>query len=212
MNTLTNFIINLVLSVPGLLLALTVHEFAHGWIADKMGDPTARYNGRLSLNPVAHMDLFGTICLLFFHFGWAKPVPINPRNFRNKRLGIVAVSLAGPVSNFLLALVMGFVFGAVARFVPLGMLKEFLIEVLRYAIVMNVGLMIFNLIPIPPLDGSKILMEFLPPKYKFKLYSIERYFSIILLVLVYTGILTPVLSFFSSKILMFIDKIVWLVF
>lgn len=209
---MTEFLTDLILSVPGLILALTVHEFAHGWVADKMGDPTARYNGRLSLNPLDHMDLFGTICLLFFHFGWAKPVPINPRNFRNRRLGTVAVSLAGPVSNFLLALIMGFIFGAVVKFVPVGMLREFLVEITLYAIIMNIGLMVFNLIPIPPLDGSKILMEFLPPKYKFKMYSIERYFSIILLVLVYTGILTPVLSFFSNKIFTFIITLVELVF
>ena len=209
---MTEFLTDLILRIPGLLLALTVHEVAHGWIADKMGDPTARYDGRLSINPLAHMDLFGTICLLFFHFGWAKPVPINPRNFRNKRWGTVAVSLAGPFSNFILALVMGLLFGAVTKYLSPGMLFEFLVGILNYAVIMNIGLMIFNLIPIPPLDGSKILMEFLPPKYKFKMYAIERYFSIILLVLVYTGILSPVLSYFSGKVIWLINKINWLVF
>lgn len=202
----------LLLSLPALLIALTVHEFAHGWVADKMGDPTARYSGRLSLNPMAHFDLFGTVCLLFFHFGWAKPVPINPRNFRNAKWGTVAVSLAGPGANFIVALIFAFVMKAMESFVPVNTLTQFLYTVVYLTVQLNVGLMVFNLIPIPPLDGSKVLMEFLPYKYKFKMYAFERYFSIILMALVFLNILTPLLSVLRGWVLSFIYLLVGLVF
>lgn len=205
-------VLSLLLSLPALLIALTVHEFAHGYVADKMGDPTARYSGRLSLNPMAHFDLFGTLCLLLFHFGWAKPVPINPRNFKNAKWGTVAVSLAGPMANFIVALISGFIMGAMEHFVPVNTLSEFLYTVVYFCLMMNAGLMVFNLIPIPPLDGSKVLMEFLPYKYKFKMYSLERYFSIILMALVFLNVLTPLLSLLRGWVVAFIDLIVGLVF
>ena len=204
--------LSLVLSLPALLLALTVHEFAHGWAADKMGDPTARYSGRLSLNPMAHMDLWGTLCLLFFHFGWAKPVPINPGYFKNRKWGTVAVSLAGPMANFVLALVCAFLYTAFRELVPYNKITEFFSMILFFGVQLNVGLMVFNLIPIPPLDGSKILMEFLPHQYKFKLYSLERYFSLILLALIAFDILTPILSLMRNWVLLIIELIVGLVF
>lgn len=212
MTDFKELISGLLLSLPGLLLALTVHEFAHGWAADKMGDPTARYSGRLSLNPLAHMDLFGTICLLFFHFGWARPVPINTRNFRNAKWGTIAVSLAGPGANFILALISAFIMGAMEKFVTANEMTLFLYKVVLYSLQLNVGLMVFNLIPIPPLDGSKVLMEFLPYKYRFKMYTMERYFSIILLVLIVFDILTPLLSLLRGWVLDFIFLIVGLVF
>ena len=203
--------LSLILSLPALLTALTVHEVAHGWVADKMGDPTARYSGRLSMNPMAHMDLWGTLCLLFFHFGWARPVPINPRNFKNHKWGTVAVSLAGPISNFLLALVCAFAYFGIIAIEP-NKVTVFFSYIFFYGIQLNVGLMVFNLIPIPPLDGSKILMEFLPPKYKFKMYNMERYFSLILLALIAFDILTPLLSVLRGWVLTLIYFIVGLVF
>ena len=211
MSLRTGFL-SLVFSLPALLLALTVHEFAHGWTADKMGDPTARYSGRLSLNPMAHMDLWGTLCLLFFHFGWAKPVPINPGYFKNRKWGTVAVSLAGPMANFVLALVCAFLYTAFRELVPYNKITEFFSLILFFGVQLNVGLMVFNLIPIPPLDGSKILMEFLPHQYKFKLYSLERYFSLILLALIAFDILTPILSLMRNWVLLIIELIVGLVF
>lgn len=204
--------LSLILSLPALLLALTVHEFAHGWAADKMGDPTARYSGRLSLNPMAHMDLFGTICLLFFHFGWARPVPINPRNFRNAKWGTVAVSLAGPGANFILALISSFALAAMEKFAPVNEITIFFYNIIWACVQLNVGLMVFNLIPIPPLDGSKVLMEFLPYKYRFKMYTMERYFSLILMALIIFNVLTPLLSLLRGWVLMFISLIVGLVF
>ncbi len=187
-------LLSLVLSIPGLFLALSFHEFAHGYAAYLMGDNTARYNGRLSLNPLAHLDIAGTLCLLLFHFGWAKPVPINPSKFRNQRKGIIVVSLAGPFANFLLALVCTVICKLIVGFVPQSQIAEFFYLVLRYAQVMNVGLMVFNLIPIPPLDGSKVLMEFLPYRTRYQMYNLERYSGIILLVLIWTRMLTPVLN------------------
>ena len=204
--------LSLILSLPALLLALSIHEFAHGWAAYKMGDPTARYSGRLSLNPTAHLDLFGTICLLFFGFGWAKPVPINPRNFRNHKWGTIAVSLAGPFANFLLALVSAFVLSAMEMYVSANTLTQFLYNIVYFCVQLNVGLMVFNLIPIPPLDGSKVLMEFLPYKYRFKMYQLERYFSLILMALIFFNILTPLLSVLRGWVLSLISLIVGLVF
>lgn len=201
-----NFL-SLILSIPGLLIALTFHEFAHGYVAYLMGDNTARYSGRLSLNPMDHLDIWGTLCLLFFRFGWAKPVPINPANFRNYRKGIIAVSLAGPLANFLLALISGIACAILEKFAPVSQIAEFFLMIFLYTQVMNIGLMVFNLIPIPPLDGSKVLMEFLPYRMRYQMYRIERYSGIILLGLVWTGVLTPVLSTMASWVYMVIGLV-----
>lgn len=191
-------ILSLILSIPGLLIALTFHEFAHGYAAYRMGDNTARYSGRLSLNPLDHLDIWGTLCLLFFHFGWAKPVPINPANFRDQKKGIIIVSLAGPFANFLLAFVCAVVCKILVSFTATSEIAVFFYQVFLYAEVMNVGLMVFNLIPIPPLDGSKVLMEFLPPRARYEMYRIERYSGIVLLILVWTRVLTPILGTLSG--------------
>lgn len=204
-------LLSLVLSIPGLFLALSFHEFAHGYAAYLMGDNTARYNGRLSLNPMAHLDIVGTLCLLLFHFGWAKPVPINPANFRNHRKGIIVVSLAGPFANFLLALVCTILCKLLRGFVSASQIAEFFYMVLLYAQVMNVGLMVFNLIPIPPLDGSKVLMEFLPYRTRYQLYSLERYSGIILLVLIWTRMLTPVLNTMAGWVYSLIEMLTFFI-
>ena len=204
-------LLSLVLSIPGLFLALAFHEFAHGYAAYLMGDNTARYNGRLSLNPMAHLDIVGTLCLLLFHFGWAKPVPINPANFRNHRKGIIVVSLAGPFANFFLALVCTILCKLLYGFISTSQIAEFFYMVLLYAQVMNVGLMVFNLIPIPPLDGSKVLMEFLPYRMRYQMYSLERYSGIILLVLVWTRMLTPVLNTMAGWVYSLIEMLTFFI-
>ena len=204
-------LLSLVLSIPGLFLALSFHEFAHGYAAYLMGDNTARYNGRLSLNPMAHLDIVGTLCLLLFHFGWAKPVPINPANFRNHRKGIIVVSLAGPFANFFLALVCTILCKLLYGFISTSQIAEFFYMVLLYAQVMNVGLMVFNLIPIPPLDGGVILMEFLPYRMRYQLYSLERYSGIILLVLVWTRMLTPVLNTMAGWVYSLIEMLTFFI-
>lgn len=204
--------LSLLLSLPGLLLALTVHEFAHGYAALKMGDRTAEYSGRLSLNPLHHLDLIGTLCLLVFHFGWAKPVPINPNNFRNPKKGIIVVSLAGPFANFVLAVISGFVLGAMETFAPVNEATRFLYTIVDYCLVLNVGLMVFNLIPVPPLDGSKVLLEFVSYRVRYFVYQYERYIGLLFLVLLYFGILSPVLNFLSGYVFRFINFLVGLVF
>ncbi len=205
-------LLELLLSLPALLIALTAHEYAHGLAALKMGDYTAKYSGRLSMNPLHHLDLIGTLCLLLFHFGWAKPVPINPNNFRNPRKGIIIVSLAGPFANFLLAIVFGFVLAAMGKYAPANAVTEFLYTIVSYCVVLNVGLMVFNLIPIPPLDGSKVLLEFLPYRYKAVFYQYERYIGLIFFVLLIFGLLSPVLNFLARYVFLFINFLTGLVF
>lgn len=209
-DNLLNRFLSLLLTLPAVLLAISVHETAHGYAAYKMGDPTAKYSGRLSLNPFAHFDLIGFLCMLFFHFGWARPVPINPDNFKNRRKGIILVSLAGPVSNLAMAIISAVLLGIVGKFVGFAALfsnaaslkgLNVLVVMLYYCIVINVGLMIFNLIPIPPLDGSRVLTEFLPGRIKYKLYQYERYSFLILLLIIYTGILDPILNGLTSLIM-----------
>ena len=209
-----SYIIQLLLSLPIILLALSLHETAHGYVAYKLGDPTARNLGRLTLNPVKHLDPIGFLCMLLAGFGWANPVPINSRNFKNPRRDIALTSIAGPVSNLLLA----FIFVIIFRFSyePImtnsvrAMLtgNTFLSNALQYtyifiylAIQMNITLAVFNLLPIPPLDGSKILYMFLPPKTYFKIAPYERYISIAFMLLLLTGIISPLLSTVTEYIM-----------
>ncbi len=209
---MTNYLMGLLISIPGLILALSLHEFAHGYAAYLMGDNTAKYSGRLSLNPLDHLDPMGTLCLFLFKFGWAKPVPINPYNFRNRRAGIVIVSLAGPFMNFLTALVLSVILSVFVRYAPYSNVNEFIYLVLLYAIQLNVGLMCFNLIPIPPLDGSKVLLEFLPCRYRETFYRLEQYSSFILMALLFTNVLNPVLLTMRSFVTNIINTIVGLIF
>ena len=157
-------ILSLVAAIPGLLMALVIHEYAHALIADKMGDSTPRMTGRLTLNPIAHIDPIGLIMLLVAQFGWAKPVMINANNFRNWRKGEICVSLAGPFANFILALVM---FAVRMILYWSGIRMRSLDLVLDLIIIYNINFGIFNLIPLPPLDGFHVLEEFLPYKVKY---------------------------------------------
>ncbi len=202
----TEGFLSLIISIPGLLLAITIHEFAHGYAAYLMGDRTAKYDGRLSLNPLRHLDPIGALCMLFFRFGWAKPVPINPYNFKKQRLGVITVSLAGPFANFILGFLSCIIYYLLVFLPQSGsVILEFAKSIVLYSTFMNTGLMIFNLIPIPPLDGSKVLMEFLPPRAKYSMYRYERYFGIILLLVVYLGTLTPILSTLQGYVLSFYE-------
>lgn len=175
-----------------------IHEYMHGWMADRLGDPTARYAGRLTLNPKSHIDLVGTIILpLFLYFttggqilfAYAKPVPYNPYNLKNQRTGPMWVALAGPLSNLFLALL----FSMVLRFMPFGTMTAFLL-IIVYA---NVGLAIFNLLPIPPLDGSKVLYALLPDSLSKVKYTLDRFGFIILIgfMLLFPGIITPIVEY-----------------
>lgn len=155
-----------ILRIPAILLALTIHEFAHGWMAMKLGDPTARDAGRLTLNPVAHLDVIGALMLLWGPFGWAKPVPVNGYHFKKPKRDILLVSAAGPLSNVLLAIVLGSIHRSLMVHSPAFInsvphLQQFLL----LTILLNLGISFFNLLPIPPLDGSKILLSMLPDKW-----------------------------------------------
>lgn len=192
----------LLLTLPGVLIALTFHEFAHAYVADKLGDDTPRSQGRLNLNPISHVDPFGFIMLLFAHIGWGKPVQINPRNFNSKysvSAGEAIVAVAGPVMNFLLALILGLVYCALIKFAPrvLLLLNGTFDTILLYAIIVNVGLGVFNLIPLPPLDGSKVLMHFLPYNAKRWFEEHTQLFYIIFLVIW----ITPIASSITSPVI-----------
>ncbi|MBQ2734555.1 MAG: site-2 protease family protein [Clostridia bacterium] len=174
----------LLLTLPVIVLALSIHEAAHGYVAYKCGDPTAYHMGRLTLNPLKHLDLFGFLSMLIFGFGWAKPVPINTRNFRNPKRGMALSAAAGPAANLLLGVISAFLLGffaALSNYVALEFGQGFLFTALKYvctlcslSTIYNFLLMAFNLIPIPPFDGSRIAFVFLPQKYYFGIMRYER--------------------------------------
>ena len=188
-----------VLSVVFVILCiLPLHEFAHGWVAYKLGDPTAKLNGRLTLNPIPHIDWVGLFLLLAVGVGWAKPVPVDPRNFKDPRKGMAITALAGPASNFLLALLSLAVGSLLIRLWPTSRLVAYLLLFLCQLSVLNVGLGLFNLIPVPPLDGSKVLGAVLPEDKYFGYMRYERYGALIMMVLLFTGVLDRPLAFLSD--------------
>ncbi|WP_394273383.1 site-2 protease family protein [Butyricicoccus sp.] len=186
-----DILIELLISIPAVLLCLSVHEAAHGFAANALGDPTAKNAGRLTLDPIHHLDPIGTICLLLFHVGWAKPVPVDVRYFKKPRRDIALVSLAGSLSNFLLALIALFL----QRIFMSGSSTILLaIGLFCYSTaVMSIGLGVFNLIPVPPLDGSKILFSFLPYQAELKFARYQQYIQFGVLILLFLGVLdTPI--------------------
>ncbi len=183
-----------VLSVVPILAAVTVHEVSHGWVAYLLGDPTAKLAGRLSFNPIKHLDPIGTLVFLVTRtIGWAKPVPVNPYNLRNPKVDMIWVASAGPLSNLIFAVILSFVrwFMASLSFGSPFFLRVFtpLYIMVEIGIVVNVGLAIFNLIPIPPLDGSRIVAGVLPRGLYVKYRALERYGIVIILILILSGIL-----------------------
>lgn len=194
-------IIALITAIPGILIAITFHEYAHAFVADKLGDDTPRRQGRLTLNPLKHIDIYGMILLLFVGFGWGKPVEINPNNFKRTisiKKGNALVSLAGPIMNFLLAIIFSIILALYLRFGfifaitnPVG---HTLALIIRYIISINVGLGVFNLIPLPPLDGSKILVALLPEKSRAWYTNNERLLYIVFIIIWVTPIATMLIS------------------
>lgn len=210
----TDSLFGLILSIPAVLLAITVHEFGHAFAAYKLGDDTPLRQGRLSLNPLDHIDPLGLAMLLFAHIGWGKPVQINPRNY-NRNISVekadAIVSFAGPLMNFITAIIFALIYCAIFKFATVAFIISnigtIIISIVSYIVMLNIGLGVFNLIPLPPLDGSKIFLPILP--YNAKAWFIEReqIFYIVFLVIWITGIagrlISPIISQISDWILGF---------
>lgn len=204
-------ILSLLIIAPPILFALTVHEYAHGWMALRLGDPTAKDAGRLTLNPLSHLDPIGTLMLFIVHLGWAKPVPVNPYNLRHPKKDMMWVSLAGPGANLLTAFACGLIIRLISplsgNFDMGSSAFGILVIMIVYGMVINLVLAFFNLIPLPPLDGSKILMGLLPAEYEHQMMQLERIGPFLLIgiivignlagVPILWGILRPFVSFFS---------------
>ncbi len=184
-----------------LLIAFPIHECAHALVAKWLGDDTAEKQGRITLNPIKHLDLWGTILMLFAGFGWAKPVPINPNNFKKRKLGMALSSLAGPVSNLILA----YIAMILSKILLYTETSEELSIICINAMLINVGLAVFNLIPVPPLDGSRILLLILPEKLYFKVMKYENIIFIILFAIIWLGLLDTPLAFLQVKALEFMS-------
>lgn len=188
---LSNLFKDAIYWIPALIIAMSFHEYAHGKVASMLGDPTPEQHGRLTLNPIKHVDPVGLLMLVVVRFGWAKPVPVNPLYFRgDRRRGMLMVAVAGPATNFILALVAGIGY---TIFFSLGFFRgmEYAVHLWRffnYLLMYNIFLGVFNLLPVPPLDGSKILFSILPPKYSQVMYTLEQYGFLILMLLFLTGL------------------------
>lgn len=196
----TGELLNLLLTLPAVLIAITFHEFAHAFAADKLGDDTPRRQGRLTLNPFAHLDPVGSLLLIFAGFGWGKPVEINPRNFnRDKSMTAseAIVAIAGPAVNLILAILFTFIYFAIVKIAPAFCLTQVglvILTLIQMTIIINIGLGVFNLIPLPPLDGSKVLKLFLPVNVRDWFERNSRIFYIIFVVLWLTDIASIIIS------------------
>ncbi|MBQ7667976.1 MAG: site-2 protease family protein [Clostridia bacterium] len=203
---LSSLINAIIYRVPAVLIAICFHEFAHGFVSYTLGDPTPRRTGRLSLNPLNHLDPLGTLALLFVGFGWAKPVMVNPEYYENKKMGMVKVALAGPVMNFLIAFICLLIYHIQENLnTDFG---TYINNLLPIIIIINIGLSLFNLIPIPPLDGSKVLGAILPEDKYFAYMKWEAYGQIIVFALLFMGLLDVPLTTALGKTLSGMETLV----
>lgn len=208
----SSVIIYILSSLIVIFLTLPVHEYAHGWTAVKLGDPTPRYQGRLSFSPFAHIDYIGALCIILFGFGWAKPVQVNSFNFRNPKKDMAITALAGPVSNIIMATAAMLISNAIIAFAPMVTVTLYVFYFFYFIAQINISLAVFNLIPIPPLDGSRLLSALLPDRIYYKIMRYERYFFILLIGLLYLGVLDGVLNTLSGGLMTGINFITGLPF
>lgn len=193
------YIISMIAALPAIVVAMSVHEYAHAQVATWLGDDTPTRYGRLTLNPLAHVSWLGFLMILLLQFGWAKPVIINPANFKNKKLGDVLVSVAGPIANLIVAFI-----AAITLVLTMYYnveLSDGMVRVLRSMLILNINFAIFNLLPIPPLDGAHIVSSFLSPSLQMKYWQWQRFSFIILIILIYSPLLSMILIPMSNLIL-----------
>ena len=193
-------IFELMINALVLFTAIPVHECAHAWAAHKLGDDTGLRQGRITLNPFAHLSLWGSLMMVIAGFGWGKPVTVQPANFKNPKRGMMLSSLAGPASNFVMAFLAMIVYRVLnfVGFIKGDDLMFDLAQIFVYIVLINISLGVFNFLPIPPLDGSKIFNSLLPDKYYFTIMRYEQYIFIVLVMLVYSGLLEKPLAFLQS--------------
>lgn len=199
-----NMLLNFLVGLPGIIIAISFHEFAHAAVAYAMGDPTAKNQGRMTINPTSHIDPIGLLMLAIARFGWAKPVPVNENNFRNRPLGNFLVSIAGISMNILIAIVT-FIF---LHFTSDIFTSDAYYQVMYSVVGINISFAAFNLLPIPPLDGSKLLLSVMPAKYRYLVYKYENYGMVLMILLIITGTLGVVLNPVVNTIISFINTIV----
>lgn len=199
-----NFLIDVLYIIPGVIIAISFHEYAHARMAYAMGDDTARLNGRMTVNPMSHIDPIGIMMLIVARFGWAKPVPINENNFKNRKSGTILVSIAGVAMNILIAILAFIILELTRNIFPSPEFKMVMYNVAS----INISFAAFNLLPIPPLDGSKILVTLLPAKYRYIVYKYENYGTLVMLLLIITGTLGIVLNPLLTIIITFIQAVI----
>lgn len=199
------FLFNALMILPGIVIGLSFHEFAHAWMADKLGDPTPRMQGRVTVSPFAHIDPMGFLMLFLFRFGYGRPVQVNPAYFKRRRRDDILVSLAGVTMNFLLAILSGAVYLVMIR--HLNVTNEILLDIVYYIMVININLMVFNLLPIPPLDGYHVVRDLFLHKNINFFWKFEQYGWLILLVVLISGFSITWLNFLGNYVLRFISWI-----
>lgn len=192
---------DIVISVAAALICITFHELSHGYVAYRLGDPTAKNQGRLTLNPIKHIDIWGLLMMAILRFGWAKPVPVDMRYFKKPKRDMALTALAGPLSNILLAFVALLIRAVILGFGARGTIAAYAVYFLEYLSMVSVGLGIFNIIPIPPLDGSKILNALLPDRTYYSILRYERYGFLVLMLLMYSGILYTPMDYARNAVL-----------